>query len=93
MCKHCGSAQLVWEPVSGMGTLASWCTFHQKYYQVIPVPYDTILVQLDEGPFFVSNPEGFQNSAASLGLQVRVAFKDCEDDAGPFKLPVFELLA
>ena len=28
--------------------------------------------------------------AAARSLLVRVAFVDCEDDAGPFRLPVFE---
>jgi len=32
--------------MSGQGTLISWCTFHQKYYAMLSVPWDTILVRL-----------------------------------------------
>ncbi len=89
-CEHCESTDLPWEQMSGNGTVESWCTFHQSYYSALQVPYDTIMVHLEEGPFFISDPEGFSNADATLGMPVRVTFKDCEDDAGPFKLPVFE---
>jgi uncharacterized OB-fold protein len=89
-CDHCESPELTWEKLSGRGTVESWCTFDQQYYAVLPVPYDTILVKLEEGPFFISNPERFSNSEAELGMPVVVAFKECEDDAGTFRLPVFK---
>jgi hypothetical protein len=68
----------------------SWCTFHRPYYSELDIPWDTILVELDEGPLFISNPSGFTNDDVTQGMRVRVAFLDCEDDAGPFRLPVFE---
>ena len=76
--------------MSGKGKLASWCTFERDYYGgVLPIPWDTIVVELDEGPFFLSNPKGFRNSEAKQGMEVKVDFIDCEDDKGTFKLPVF----
>jgi len=90
-CEQCGSDQLEFEPVSGKGKLASWCTFERPYYgDLMPVPYDTIIVELDEGPWFISNPKGFTNRDAALGMPVKVAFLDCEDQHGHFALPVFE---
>jgi len=90
-CEQCGSDRLVFEPVSGRGTLASWCTFERPYYgDLMPVPYDTIVVELEEGPWFISNPSGFANSEAALGMPVKVAFLDCEDQHGQYALPVFE---
>jgi len=89
-CEECGGT-LVFEPVSGKGRLVSWCTFHQPYYgELMPAPYDTIVVALDEGPYFVSNPKGFTNEEARDGMAVKVAFLDCEDEHGAYKLPVFE---
>jgi uncharacterized OB-fold protein len=89
-CEECGG-ELIFEPVSGKGTLISWCSFHQPYYgELMPAPYDTIVVALEEGPYFVSNPQGFTNAEAEDGMAVKVAFLDCEDDQGPYKLPVFE---
>lgn len=69
--------------------MVSWCTFDRRYYQQLPLPWDTILVRLDEGPLFVSNPSGVDRSELSLGMRVKVGFIDCHDDAGEFRLPVF----
>ncbi len=90
-CENCGSEKLEFVPLSGTGKLVSWCTFERPYYgDMLPVPWDTIVVELDEGPFFLSNPKGFTNAEAQDGMKVRVAFIDCEDMHGAFKLPVFE---
>jgi uncharacterized OB-fold protein len=90
-CEHCGSADLRWERCSGRGRLVSWSTFERDYYQgVIPIPYDNILVELEEGPLFLSNPAGFTWAEAKPGMAVQVAFVACEDAAGRFELPVFE---
>ena len=36
-----------------------WCRFERPYYrETLPVPWDAILVKLDEGPIFLSNPKG-----------------------------------
>ena len=89
-CEHCGSADLAWEVLSGDGKIISWCSFEQDYYRgVMPVPYDTILVELAEGPLFISNPDGFTCADIAFQFPVKVSFIDCEDSAGAFKLPVF----
>ncbi|MBO0879594.1 MAG: OB-fold domain-containing protein [Mycobacterium sp.] len=90
VCEFCGQRQFTWEKMSGRGKLVSWCTIHQKYYDNLDTPWDTILVELDEGPWFISDPSGFTNDEATANMPVKVAFLDCEDDAGPFRLPVFE---
>jgi len=90
-CEKCGGERLEFEPMSGKGKLVSWCTIEQDYYRgALPVPWDTIVVELDEGPFFLSNPNGFRNSEAQHGMAVQVSFIACEDDNGAFNLPVFE---
>jgi uncharacterized OB-fold protein len=88
-CERCGHAELTWERLSGRGRVVSWCTFDRRYYAELEVPWDTILVELDEGPLFISNPAGFGNDEITQGMPVRVRFLDCEDAAGPFRLPVF----
>ena len=90
-CDACGSPDLAFERMSGRGRLVSWCTFERDYYRgMLPIPWPTILVALEEGPMFVSNPQGFGAVGYRLDMPVRVAFIDCEDDAGAFRLPVFE---
>ena len=90
-CERCGATHLVWERLSGRGTVISWCTFYQQYYPDVAIPYDTIVVQLEEGPLFISNPEGFTNNQVTYEMPVIVTYIDAEDDAGPFRLPVFQL--
>lgn len=90
-CEHCGSSDLVFAAMSGRGKVISWATFERDYYQgVLPIPWDTILVELEEGPLFISNPQGFSWPEITPEMPVRVAFIDAEDHDGPFRLPVFE---
>jgi len=89
-CEHCGGAELAWERMSGRGTVMSWCSFERDYYGgILPIPWDTILVELEEGPLFLSNPRGFGCPDIEIGMPVRLEFADCEDGAGRFSLPVF----
>jgi uncharacterized OB-fold protein len=88
-CEECGWLDLHWRPLSGTGRLKSWATVEQQYYDVLPVPWETILVELAEGPLFVSNPLGFTRNEMVLDLPLQVVFLDCEDDNGAFLLPVF----
>jgi hypothetical protein len=90
-CEYCGGVRLAWDRMSGLGKIVSGCTFERDYYQgVLPIPWETILVELHEGPLFLSNPQGFTWRDITLNMAVKLAFLDCEDAAGPFKLPVFE---
>jgi uncharacterized OB-fold protein len=89
-CEQCGEQGFTWERLSGRGKVVSWSTFHQDYYRgVMPVPHDTILIELEEGPLFISNPQGFGWQDLSPGMPVTVAFIEAEDSAGAFRLPVF----
>lgn len=90
-CEHCGGTGLNWKRMSGRGRIVSWCTFERDYYNgLLPIPWETILVELDEGVLFMSNPRGFTWREMKAGMAVKVAFLDCEDSAGAFRLPVFE---
>ena len=77
--------------MSGQGAIVSWCTFEYDYYRgMLQPPYDTILVELLEGPLFISNPLGFKADDITLNMPVKLAFLACEDSVGSFQLPVFE---
>ena len=89
-CEHCGSTDLRWQVMSGKGKVVSWCCFVQDYYRgVMSVPYDTIMVELAEGPIFMSNPADFAYDDITFEMPVEVIFIDAEDAAGAFILPVF----
>ena len=90
-CEHCGGGQFVWERMSGAGKVVSWCSFEYDYYRgLLPLPYDAILVELEEGVLFISDPQGFGWREIEPQMPVKLGFLDCEDSAGPFRLPVFE---
>jgi uncharacterized OB-fold protein len=90
-CEHCGSGEFSWALMSGRGKIIARCSFERDYYAgVLPLPWDTILVELAEGPLFISNPKGLSYQDIQPGMPVKVAFIPCEDQAGSFQLPVFE---
>ena len=92
-CEKCGGSQLSWARMSGRGKVISWCTFERDYYRgALPIPWDTILVELEEGPLFISNPKGFTWRELTAEMPVTLEFTDCEDQAGIFRLPVFRKL-
>ena len=79
-CEFCGGTNLVWDRMSGRGKIVSWCTFERDYYAgLLPIPWDTILVELEEGPLFLSNPRGFSWKDIEAGMPVKLAFISCED--------------
>lgn len=89
-CEQCGGERFTWQHMSGRGKIVSWCTFEYDYYRgAIPVPYDTILVELEEGAMFISNPAGLSANEIAFEMPVKVEFLACEDAAGAFQLPVF----
>ena len=89
-CERCGGRRFVWDRLTGRGKILSWCRFEHDYYRgMFTIPYDTILVELEEGPLFISNPDGFACDAYTAGMAVEVKFVDAEDSQGLFRLPVF----
>lgn len=90
-CESCGGGEYEWALMSGRGKVVAWSTFERDYYAgVLPIPWDTILVELQEGPLFISNPKDFSWKDIEPDMPVKLAFIDCEDQAGAFRLPVFE---
>jgi len=90
-CETCGGEDFAWSPMSGRGKIASWCAFERDYYAgVLPIPWNVIVVELEEGPLFLSNPKGFGWTEAKVGMPVSLDFVDCEDSAGTYRLPVFQ---
>lgn len=89
-CSDCLREELEWTQVSGRGRIFSHVVFERPYYAECPAPWPVILVALEEGPWFFSDPRDIPIDELKMDLPVRVAFLDCEDTHGPFRLPVFE---
>lgn len=89
-CDKCEGSSFTFAKMSGHGRIASWATFVHDYYKgSLDIPYDTILVALDEGPLFMSNPSGFGGDDIAIDQPVRLVFEDAEDSGGAYKLPLF----
>jgi uncharacterized OB-fold protein len=86
VCDACLSSDYTWGPVSGKATLLSWVVFQRQYFPGLPTPYNSILVELDEGPLFISNLVGVENDAIEFDIRVEVDFQDLPEG---FTLPVF----
>jgi uncharacterized protein len=89
-CPRCLSAELVWDPASGRGTLWSWNVFHQAYFKGFrdDLPYLTALIKLAEGPFMTSTVVNAAPGELRCDRPVEVVFEKITDD---FSLPKFRL--
>lgn len=77
VCPECLSERAEWTPLSGRGEVLSRIVFHQVYHKAFAadVPYNVVLVQLDEGPRMFSNVVGVDNDAIAVGMRVRAVFE------------------
>ena len=92
VCPGCMSEEFTWQKMKGEGKIVSHATFERQYYKECPTPWPSILVALDEGVWVMSNPKdrNMPEQDMKQGTRVKVAFVDVEDDAGPFRIPVWE---
>lgn len=81
-CPTCRSDAHEWTPVRGTGTVHSWTIC---YPPVLPgyadrVPYNAVVVRLDEGVFLVSNLVDCDDDAIEVDMRVEVVFVDVDDE-------------
>lgn len=91
VCPKCLGPDQSWRPVSGDARLESWVVFHHGYWDGLKeaLPYMVCLVELAEGPIFLSNLVGDQ-SEARHGAPLRVTFEKITDE---ITLPQFAICA
>ena len=78
-CDHCLSDQCEWALMKGRGTVLSWTTFHRAYFPEYPAPHTSIVLELDEGPLFVSYPVGIDAAQLREGMVLTLQWTDGED--------------
>lgn len=91
-CAGCTSAELEWIEASGRGVIWGWIEMHQRYipYFADQVPYNVVLVKLEEGALLYSNMVGARFEDLRADMPVEVVFEDVDDS---FSLPKFRLVA
>jgi uncharacterized OB-fold protein len=88
-CDQCLSDSFEWVQVSGKGNLLSWTTFRRGYFAEYPPPHTNIVVELEEGPLFVSYPIGVDPSDLKLDMAMELRWEESEDKFGEYQLPLF----
>ncbi len=90
-CPHCGNEALDWFPVSGRGRVWSLTRVHVSFFGADwepSLPYDVVLVDLDEGVRMLSRLAPGSGDVG-IGHDVTVRFVD----AGTRRLPLFAAAA
>lgn len=79
---------LEWVPASGRGSVHTFTILHKAYRPewAERVPYNVVVVELEEGPLFHSNVVGCANEDIYVGMPVELVF---ERDANGANLPRF----
>lgn len=78
ICADCLSMNYKWTPVSGRGSILSWVVFHRKYFDDHPPPYNSVAVQLDEGPIVTSQLVGEPPQGNWIGTAVELCYEPHE---------------
>lgn len=83
-CDRCLSDAIEWREASGRGVIYSFIINHQAGHPgfELLVPYNIVVVELEEGPRLTSNYLG-ANDDLAVGMAVRVAFERAGDVTVP----------
>ena len=87
MCMQCHSNDVEWKEVSGRGSIWSWCNFHRPYFKGFEpeMPYNVILVELDEGIKIYSNLVDVAIAEIKIGMRVKAIFDKVTDEVSLVK--------
>jgi uncharacterized OB-fold protein len=77
-----GREGMEWVPATGRGVVHTFTIIHQAYRPDLAerVPYNVVVVELEEGPLFHSNLVGCANQEIRIGMPVEVVFDDVSED-------------
>ncbi|MER6114336.1 Zn-ribbon domain-containing OB-fold protein [Streptomyces sp. NPDC001743] len=79
-CPHCWSEDVHWERASGRATLYTWSVVHRNDLPPFGgrVPYVAAVVDLVEGPRMMTEVVECEESALTIGMDLRVTFRQDE---------------
>ncbi|HVN87728.1 MAG TPA: Zn-ribbon domain-containing OB-fold protein [Candidatus Binatia bacterium] len=78
MCPQCNRLEYEWIKASGLATVYSFTIVHGPTLPVFQAraPHNVAVVQLDEGPFLVTNIVDCAADQLRIGVRVAVVFED-----------------
>jgi uncharacterized protein len=73
-CVQCASTDFEWSTASRSGTIISFSVFHRALHPFFAdkIPYNVVLVRLDDGPELFMNVRGVQASDLRIGMRVGI---------------------
>ena len=87
VCHKCHSFNLEWVPAKGKGKIYSYVVYHRPVHPAFKVPYEVVLVELDEGVRIVSNMIDCDPDEIYIGMPVEVVIDQVFEDLA---LPKFK---
>lgn len=87
-CTTCLSTNVAWVESSAQGTVHSFSVVKRPAFPELPDVYVVVVVEMAEGWYMMSNLINCPESAARIGMTVRIAFRDCGGMSLPFVEPV-----
>ena len=89
ICPVCYSQDTEVIEASGRGRIYTYAIYHQVYHQGFrdEVPYVTAVIELEEGPHFLSNIIGCEPDNVQCDMPVAVVWEDITPE---FSLPKFK---
>lgn len=81
ICPRCQSFEYEWALASGRGEVHTFTIVHRPTLPAFEdqLPYNVIVVRLEEGPFMVSNLVGGSVDDLRIGAAVEVVFEPLDD--------------
>jgi len=88
VCPECLSATCEWIESKGEGRIYSFVVFHRAFHQSMAgrIPYVVAVVELDEGPSFLTNIVGCVSTQVRCDQRVQLKWEEVADG---LSLPVF----
>jgi uncharacterized OB-fold protein len=88
LCPLCYSKEVEWIRASGKGTVFSFVVYHKAYHPAFEadLPYVVAIVELEEGPHFLTNIVACDPGVVKCDMPVDVIWEDVSEE---FSLPKF----
>lgn len=82
VCPSCLSTRVTWKRASGRGKIWSRCRFHHIYDKAFAdeAPYNVCMIELEEGPVFISNVVGADWEDIGIGDAVEACFEKATEE-------------
>jgi uncharacterized protein len=89
-CPNCWSFNREFVPASGRGKVWGFVEMMYPFFASFEndIPYNVVLVELEEGPLLFSNVVDIDISEIAIGMNVEVVFDDVTDN---FTIPKFKV--